>query len=495
MITKVVHGWRPGGLIAYLMGPGRAEEHRQPRVIASWDGLDAAWQPARTGAGSWDLDLGPLVAALRAPAVAAGLPDRQDDSGTRGYVWHCSARLAAGDRLLSDGEWAGITRELLDGAGVAARDDPGGPRWFAVRHADDHIHIAVVLVRQDTGRRFWPYRDYPRLRETARAIERRLGLTETATADGTAARSPSRGEIEKAARQGREPARVELARAVREAAVASSGAEEFIDALSAAGYLAELRRAPSGDPIGLKVARPGDLSATGQPVFYSGSKLASDLSMPKLRQRWADSARGPDTGSSATAGRQVARARRAVAVARRGVGVEDVESIGHATGDVLTALRGWPGAGRDLGEAADLFDRAARAPGRGVGRAGPSSVGLRRIARHLIRHRRVATDDDLGGVIVLAVAVAGLVREIAAWQRERGRTHQADAADNAAAVVDRWSAVLSTADHAGATRAAPRPLVGLQHGTGATPPRREPTTRRLPPSAAARPAPVHAGPA
>ena len=103
MITKVVHGWRPAGLIAYLLGPGRAEEHRQPRVIASWDGLDAAWQPARTGAGHWDLDLGPLVATLRAPAVAAGLPDRSDDSGKRGYVWHCSARLAprsAADELI-----------------------------------------------------------------------------------------------------------------------------------------------------------------------------------------------------------------------------------------------------------------------------------------------------------------------------------------------------------------------------------------------------------
>lgn len=495
MITKVVHGWRPGGLIAYLMGPGRAEEHQRPRVIASWDGLDTAWHPARTGAGPWDLDLGPLVAALRAPAVAAGLPDRGDDSGKRGYVWHCSARLAAADRVLSDREWAGIARELLDGAGVAARDDPGGPRWFAVRHADDHIHIAVVLVRQDTGRRFWPYRDYPRLRETARAIERRLGLTETATADGTAARSPSRGEIEKAARQGRGLARVELARAVREAAVASSGAEAFIEALCDAGYLAELRRAPSGDPIGFKVARPDDLSSAGQPVFYSGSKLAADLSMPKLLQRWADSAGGSATGSSATAGRQVARARRAVAAARRGVGLEDVDGIGHATGDVLTALRGWPGAGRDLGEAADLYDRAARAPGRGVGRAGPSSIGLRRIARQLIRHRRVATDDDLGAIIVLAVAVAALVREIAAWQREHGRTHQADAADAAAGVVDRWSAALSTGDHAGATRAAPRTLIDLPRGTGPTRPRREPTTRRLPPTSAARSVPVPAGPA
>ncbi|MGH3613977.1 MAG: relaxase/mobilization nuclease domain-containing protein [Pseudonocardia sp.] len=484
MITKVVHGWRPGGLIAYLMGPGRAEEHERPRIIASWDGLDAAWQPTRTGAGPWDLDLGSLTAALRAPAIAAGLPDRRDDSGRRGYVWHCSARLAAGDRTLSDGDWAGIARELLHEAGIAAQDDPGGPRWFAVRHADDHIHIAVVVVRQDTCRRFWPYRDYPRLRETARAIERRLGLTETAAADGTAARSPSLGKIEKAARQGQEPARVELARAVRQAAVASSSAEALIQALCAAGYLAELRRAPSGDPIGFKVARRGDLSAAGQPVFYSGSKLAADLSMPKLLQRWADDAVSSVTATSPAAARgQVARARRAVAAARRGVGVEDVDGIGHATGDVLVALRGWPGVGRDLGEAADLFDRAARAPGGGVGRPGPSSVGLRRTARQLIRQRRVAPDDDLGAVVVLAVAVAALVRELAAWQRERGRTHQADAADAAAGVVDRWSA----ASRAGADRRVPaqRGRLGLDRGSTVIRPRRGSPTPRLSPSARA----------
>ena len=51
MITKVVHGWRPAGLLAYLLGPGTAEVHQAPRVIASWDGLDAAWQPASTGPG------------------------------------------------------------------------------------------------------------------------------------------------------------------------------------------------------------------------------------------------------------------------------------------------------------------------------------------------------------------------------------------------------------------------------------------------------------
>ena len=52
MITKVVHGWRPGGLLAYLMGPGRAEVHRDPRVVASWDGRVRGGSRSGRGRGS-----------------------------------------------------------------------------------------------------------------------------------------------------------------------------------------------------------------------------------------------------------------------------------------------------------------------------------------------------------------------------------------------------------------------------------------------------------
>ena len=69
---------------------------------------------------------------------------RQDD-GRRFWPRHDYPRLRA------------TARELLDGAGIAKQGDVGGPRWVAIRHAEDHIHIAAVLVRQDTSRRFWPH--------------------------------------------------------------------------------------------------------------------------------------------------------------------------------------------------------------------------------------------------------------------------------------------------------------------------------------------------
>ncbi|MFD1521462.1 relaxase/mobilization nuclease domain-containing protein [Pseudonocardia yunnanensis] len=409
------------------MGPGRVQEHVRPRVIASWDGRDAGWQPEQTGPGEFDRDVAPLIRAVRAPAVAAGLPERDAD-GKRGYVWHCSAGVAAGDRVLSDAEWASVARELLDGAGVAEQGDAGGPRWVAIRHADDHVHIAVVLVRQDSCRRFWPSQDYPRLRETAQRIEQRLGLTVTAAADGTAARAPGRGEIEKTRRQGRKPARVELARAVRVAAVAADGPLAFLAALEDAGYLVELRQAPSGDPLGYKVARRGDITASGEPVFYSGSKLAPDLSLPRLMRAWGEAAEGSAAAIPVEAARRrVERARAAVCEARSGRGCEDPDGIAHATRDVLTALAGY---GDGLSSAADAFDRAARPP-RGAGmRLGRSGAGLRRVAPQLVRRPRgtFGSPNDGGpAVVVLVVALAALLREVAAWQREHDREHQAAA--------------------------------------------------------------------
>src|SRR4051795_11520519 len=68
-----------------------------------------------------------------------------------------------------------------------------------------------------------------------------------------------------------------------------------------AGYRVELRRAPSGNLLGYKLARPGDTTAAGEPVFYSGSKLAPDLSLPRLQQRWA---RTPSPGTPGGAGRE-----------------------------------------------------------------------------------------------------------------------------------------------------------------------------------------------
>ena len=351
-----------------------------------------------------------------------------------------SALATVASRYPTVAEMIGIARELLDGAGIAVVGDSGGPRWVAIRHADDHIHIAVVMVRQDTSRRFWPHHDYPKLRAAARRIEQRLGLTVTAAPDGTAAPRASRGEIEKAGRQGRVPARVELLRAAQQAAVAASHVDEFVAYLQERGYRVELRRAPSGDLLGYKLARPGGVTAAGEPVFYSGSKLAPDLSLPRLQHRWASTPRWQTAGD---VGRQpeASEVLKAVAAARAALHTasENGDGISAATADLLIALaagraaqgQGDEGWGERWGAAADRFDRAARVPGGQQLELGPVAGELRVLARRLLTARGRAERGAVGGV-ALAVALAALVAEIAAWQAARGREHQAAAAGRAA---------------------------------------------------------------
>ena len=127
------------------------------------------------------------------------------------------------------------------------------------------------------------------------------------------------------------PARVELRRAAQQAAVAASDVEEFVAYLQDRGYLVGLRRAPSGDLLGYKLARPGDVTAAGEPVFYSGSKLAPDLSLPRLQQRWASTPPGRQRRHRSGAG--ASEVLEAVAAARAALrtGGEDGDGIacGH----------------------------------------------------------------------------------------------------------------------------------------------------------------------
>lgn len=424
MITKVVHGWRPAGLLAYLLGPGIAEVHRNPRVIASWDGLDAGWQPASTGSGEWDLELGPLVNVLHQPVLAAGLPLRQPPESGRGYVWHCSVRLAAEDANLPDAQWAEIARELLTDAGIVDPQDSGGPRWVAVRHADDHIHVAAVLVRQDNGARVWPRNDFARLRDSAMRIEARLGLTPTGPAEGAGASAPTRGELAKAQRQQRAPVRAALRAAVRRAALGADDLASFVARLEAAGVEVKLRHGPSGDVLGYSVAQPADLLASGEAVFYSGSKLAADLSLPRLQRRW-EATRGADAARP-SAGRILARASRVIAAG----GADDVEA---GAADVLSAIAGAaPAADRERWhQAADIAHRLAPQPPPSSSELG---LHLRGLARSLMRHRGFASRDEVGAA-AFAAAMAQLFVEFAALQRRRAQA-RADLAHRARMAED-----------------------------------------------------------
>jgi len=192
VIGKVVRGTDAGRLLYYLFGPGRANEHADPHLVAGF-GDPAELEPERRRNGSRDLR---RLSGLLAQPIAANSGPNYDRP-----VWHCSVRAAPGDRVLSDEEWAQVAAGIMDCTGLARQDDELGVRWVAVRHAPDHIHIVATLARQDGSRpRIW--NDFYWVREACQTAEQRFGLQATAPADRTAARRPARTETEQAARRG-----------------------------------------------------------------------------------------------------------------------------------------------------------------------------------------------------------------------------------------------------------------------------------------------------
>ena len=279
MIGKVVRGSNAGGLLRYLYGPGRANEHTDPHLVAGF-GDPRELEPDRRADGAPDLRR--LAGLLLQPLALDPF------GGCEKPVWHCSVRAAPGDRMLSDEEWGQVATEVMDRTGFARHDDESGVRWVAVRHAPDHIHLVATLARQD-GRRARTWNDFFRVREACREAERRLGLRATAPADRTAAKQPSRPEREQALRRGwDEVPRVSLRREVCAAAAGAASEREFFARLEQAGVLVRKRHSTinPGEVTGYAVGLASHTTKDGGIVWYGGGKLAPDLTLPKLRARW-----------------------------------------------------------------------------------------------------------------------------------------------------------------------------------------------------------------
>ena len=260
---------------------------RIPHLVAGF-GDPQELEPDRRADGSRDLRR--LTGLLLLPLALDPF------GGPEKPVWHCSVRAAPGDRVLSDAEWGQVAASVVERTGFAPEGDDRAVRWVAVRHAADHIHIVATLARQDGGRvKTW--NDFFRVREACRAAERRLGLTATAPADRTAAKRASRAETEQAARRGWDEApRVTLRREVCAAAAGAGSEREFFARLEQAGVLVRKRLSTvhPGEVTGYAVGLADHTTKDGSVIWYGGGKLAADLTLPKLRARWA----GPATAQS-----------------------------------------------------------------------------------------------------------------------------------------------------------------------------------------------------
>ncbi|GAA3087817.1 relaxase/mobilization nuclease domain-containing protein [Streptomyces roseofulvus] len=430
MVPKIhKRGKRTIGLLYYLYGPGKAEEHVDPHLVASWD--HAAPDPGRDPEATYKQ----LQQLLDQPFALL-----TDDQRAKPHVWHLSVRNGPTDRLLTDEEWGDVARRMVAAAGIDDPDQGAGCRWVAVRHADDHIHILATLARED-GYRPDLDRDAVRVQAEARLLEQELGLRRLKPGDGTAAQRPTSAERHKAERQGRErTAREELRETVRRAVAGAVSEEEFFGRLAAAGLLVKTRVAPSGDLLGFKVALPDDRNKDGEPVYYPGARLAPDLSLPRIRERWSadtvpqdgDTVRPLRPADPAMARRSTAAvAWQALLIVEQG---EDGLAAAHiaAAGEVLDALAKTSAAHTrsDLQQAAWAFERASRSHVRAVR---GHDRALRQAARDLVRGGPALGRGEDGASTAMAIDMLFfLITAAAHWHARKGHAQQAEAAQQAA---------------------------------------------------------------
>ncbi|WP_406290275.1 relaxase/mobilization nuclease domain-containing protein [Embleya sp. NBC_00896] len=273
-------------LVTYLFGPGRANEHDDPHAIAASTGLEVDGDPAS------------IAAQLDAPRQLFGIDVKH------GSVWTAALSNAPQDRRLTDAEWATAARTLVDRLGFGADAGKAPCRWIAVRHGvskrgNDHIHIAVSLVRED-GTRANLWQDRFKASSVCAELERRFDLIAVeGRTGGRGLPGYSRANAESAARRGRaETERATLARHMRGAAVAAADEEDFVRRLTSSGIVVRPRldREDGETVVGLSVALPPPDGTS--PVRYGGGRLASDLSLPQLRYWWGSAARENDSAAT-----------------------------------------------------------------------------------------------------------------------------------------------------------------------------------------------------
>jgi len=317
VITKMQRGTRTRGLVEYLFGPGRAEEHTNQRIVAAWE---PAWEGITHPDG--------VQRALLSAEVDAPVKRMPEVAKPAEHVYHVSISNHGEDRNLSDEEWATVARAVADKLGLSGTDTQVGARWFAVHHGAasgdrDHIHFVATLVRED-GRGIYLNKDKLALREVAKEMQARFGLEVRTREPGAGARELSRPELAATLEAGEqrdqqpvapsrhsgeqqqpdrggevgvapepvapvEVPRRRLERAVRAAASAASTEAQWLARLGELGVEVAPRWARGGDRVvGYRVAladAPTQQDGS-KAVWFGGGKLAHDLTLPALRAGW-----------------------------------------------------------------------------------------------------------------------------------------------------------------------------------------------------------------
>ncbi|MER6101794.1 mobilization protein [Streptomyces sp. NPDC001832] len=416
------------GLLAYLYGPGRHDEHADPHIVTGFAMLGMP-DPGRDE----NATLTQLARHLDEPVR---LRNSEFGKEVTNHVWHCPVRAAPEDRYLSDSEWGEIAQRIVQAASIAPADDDLACRWIAVRHADDHIHILATTVRED-GRRPKLHDSGIRVGNECREIEKDYGLRELKKGDRTGTRRPTQAEMYKAERLGWEQTSREwLQDRIRAAISHATSAEELLAYLEAGDILVKPRHGPSGDLLGYAVGRPGDLNTHGEQIFHPGGKIAPDLSLPKLKARLESAvpeehptARRNRPGTPWQQSTEALDILHAHLTDPSSGDSGDALSQGQiaALGELIeaTAQKAPADLRVQLQAASKAFARAQRSQIRGEDRA---AHALRTAARDIAN---TATGPDGSALAALIAAMVWAAILAGRWHEAKGHAHQANAARQA----------------------------------------------------------------
>lgn len=305
MIPNIVTGGDTGGLMRYLVGPGRANEHENPHVIAGSRDIVRKW-------GDWE-----TISVSQASEIATRLDAYMHETGTfptgktrrfnpatgkvewngeieANHVWHCSLSLSPEEAALGDEVWGRIASDFMDEMGFTGSDGKAPCRWVAIHHGSaknggDHIHIAATIVRED-GTKWSPWYDQRRAQKACNVLEHRYGLLVVESREhGRGSRCDSAAAQNAAKRAGASRTdRAVLEERLRAAATASASEADFVRQARRLGVRLHPRFASGRTDIVVGYSAALRTENGQQTRWWGGGRIARDLTLTQLRTRWED---------------------------------------------------------------------------------------------------------------------------------------------------------------------------------------------------------------
>lgn len=308
MIPNVSRGGKMAGLVVYLAGPGRANEHENPHLVAGDDNVLFTVDPGQELSRDDALDIANVLdqpRKIHGTSVTIPVKEYDESAGKKvevgrreAHVWHCSLSIGVEDGKLTDSQWKNIAQDFVEKMGFIDPDGTKSSRWAAVRHGvsksgNDHIHLVVQAVRED-GTKANLHNDILRAQTIVGELEHsyRLTVLESREVGKGALAGDKKGEQARAEREGNPVShKDELRRRLHAARAASDTEKQYIVHLRGAGVrvLPRFAEGSTTTVTGYKVGLVPDKSDPKQQVvWYAPSKLDRSLSLTQIRASMSD---------------------------------------------------------------------------------------------------------------------------------------------------------------------------------------------------------------